>query len=125
MVASQLMSFARTKTFDALVRDLATAPVQEGPAAQLSNLVVIGWGRHDRLCLPRAALRSGATSMSLAWSTCAAGVVAYFLTALGTADGKPLFQVETLVNPQLAIRVAVSSILVFGVSALIVSLRKR
>lgn len=80
-------------------------------------IFVISWGL-------RAAFRLGATAKSLVWSTCAAGAVAYILTALGTADGEPLFQVETLLNPALGIRDAVSSILVFGVSALILSLRK-
>ena len=58
IVATELKSFAATKTFDALVRDLATAPEQEGPAAETSQPVVIGWGRQDRLCLPRQAARA-------------------------------------------------------------------
>ena len=58
MVAAELKSFSNTKTFDALVRDLATAPEQEGPAAEISQPVVIGWGRQDRLCLPRQAARA-------------------------------------------------------------------
>jgi len=58
MVAAELKSFSKTKTFDALVRDLATAPEQRGPAAEPSQPVVIGWGRQDRLCLPRQAARA-------------------------------------------------------------------
>ena len=58
IVAAELTSFAKTKTFDALVRDLATAPEQQGPAAAASQPVVIGWGRQDRLCLPRQAARA-------------------------------------------------------------------
>lgn len=58
IVATELKSFAAAKTFDALVRDLATAPEQEGPAAGTSRPVVIGWGRQDRLCLPRQAARA-------------------------------------------------------------------
>jgi pimeloyl-ACP methyl ester carboxylesterase len=58
IVATELTSFAATKTFDALVRDLATAPEQEGPAAETSHPVVIGWGCQDRLCLPRQAARA-------------------------------------------------------------------
>ena len=58
IVATELKSFAATETFDALVRDLATAPEQEGPAAETSRPVVIGWGRQDRLCLPRQAARA-------------------------------------------------------------------
>ena len=58
IVSTELQSFAATKTFDALVRDLATAPEQQGPAAGMSQPVVIGWGRQDRLCLPRQAVRA-------------------------------------------------------------------
>ncbi len=58
IVAAELKSFVATKTFDALVRDLATAPEQEGPAAETSRPVVIGWGRQDKLCLPRQAARA-------------------------------------------------------------------
>lgn len=58
VVATELQSFARTKTFDALVRDLAAAPEQKGPAAHPSRPIVIGWGRQDRLCLPRQAARA-------------------------------------------------------------------
>ena len=58
IVADELTSFAATKTFDALVRDLATAPEQQGPAAKTSRPVVIGWGRQDKLCLPRQAERA-------------------------------------------------------------------
>lgn len=58
VVATELQSFARTKTFDALVRDLAKGPEQKGPAADPSRPVVIGWGRQDRLCLPRQAARA-------------------------------------------------------------------
>ena len=58
IVATELRSFATTKTFDALVHDLATAPEQEGPAVETSQPVVIGWGRQDRLCLPSQAARA-------------------------------------------------------------------
>ena len=58
IVATELLSLAATETFDALVRDLAIAPEQEGPAAESSHPVIIGWGRHDRLCLPRQAARA-------------------------------------------------------------------
>ena len=58
IVATELSTFATTKTFDALVRDLATAAEQKGPAAETSQPVVIGWGRQDRLCLPRQAARA-------------------------------------------------------------------
>jgi pimeloyl-ACP methyl ester carboxylesterase len=58
VVATELQSLAGTKTFDALLRDLATGPVQPGPAADPSRPLVIGWGRQDRLCLPRQAARA-------------------------------------------------------------------
>lgn len=69
LVARELISFAATPTFDALVRDLTGGPVQEGPAAADSGPVVIGWGRHDRLCLPRQAERARAAfpSARLHW----------------------------------------------------------
>jgi pimeloyl-ACP methyl ester carboxylesterase len=58
LVASELTSFASTPTFGALVHDLAYGPVQEGPGAQSSGQVTIGWGRHDRLCFPVQAKRA-------------------------------------------------------------------
>lgn len=57
-VAAELLSFTNTPTFDDLVKDLADGPEQEGPAAASSGRVTIGWGRHDRLCLPRQAARA-------------------------------------------------------------------
>lgn len=57
LVANELRSFAGTSTFDSLVKDLATGPMQEGPAATNAP-VVIGWGRKDRLCLPIQANRA-------------------------------------------------------------------
>ena len=56
-VLTELRSFARTPTFDALVRDLAYGPPQPGTATTRGD-VVIGWGRQDRLCLPRQAARA-------------------------------------------------------------------
>lgn len=56
-VATELNSFVATPTFDSLVRDLATGPMQSGPSAG-SGRIVIGWGRRDRLCLPRQAKRA-------------------------------------------------------------------
>ncbi|HYF55545.1 MAG TPA: alpha/beta fold hydrolase [Salinarimonas sp.] len=69
LVASELESIVRTPAFGALVRDLADAPEQEGPAADPSRPLVIGWGRSDRLCLPRQAERAQAAfpSARLHW----------------------------------------------------------
>lgn len=61
LVAGELKSFAATRTFDALVHDLATGPEQTGPAAPTSGPVTIGWGRKDRLCLQGQAKRAMAT----------------------------------------------------------------
>jgi len=58
VVETDLVSLSKTPTFDALVSDLASGPEQTGPAADPSRRIVIGWGRHDRLCLPRQAARA-------------------------------------------------------------------
>lgn len=69
MVATELESLSTTATFDALVADLAGGPKQLGPAADPARCIVIGWGRHDRLCLPRQAARAKAAfpSARLHW----------------------------------------------------------
>ena len=69
VVATELKSLSSTQTFDALVRDLANGPEQTGPAADLTKRMVIGWGRRDRLCLPRQAARAKAAfpSAELHW----------------------------------------------------------
>jgi pimeloyl-ACP methyl ester carboxylesterase len=68
-VATELASLSTTSTFDALVRDLANGPEQVGPASDPSRRIVIGWGRHDRLCVPRQAERAKAAfpSSDLHW----------------------------------------------------------
>ncbi|QDM40628.1 alpha/beta fold hydrolase [Altererythrobacter sp. TH136] len=58
LVETELASLSATSTFDALVRDLGDGPEQTGPAADPSRRLVIGWGRRDRLCLPRQAARA-------------------------------------------------------------------
>jgi pimeloyl-ACP methyl ester carboxylesterase len=58
VVATELATLSTTGTFDALVRDLASGPEQIGPAADPARRIMIGWGRHDRLCLPRQAARA-------------------------------------------------------------------
>lgn len=60
VIATELDGLSRTPTFDALVHSLATGPEQIGPAAGGTGRVVIGWGKHDRLCLPRQAARAQA-----------------------------------------------------------------
>lgn len=56
-VARELKSLADTRTVNSLVKDLANGAMQEGPAKTAAP-VVIGWGRKDRLCLPRQADRA-------------------------------------------------------------------
>jgi pimeloyl-ACP methyl ester carboxylesterase len=58
LVERELAGIAGTPTFEALLRDLAFGPLQEGPAAPGSAPVTIGWGRHDRLLLPVQAERA-------------------------------------------------------------------
>ena len=57
-VATELQSYATTPTFDALVSDLSAGPEQRGPAGPGAGPIAIGWGRSDRLCLPRQAKRA-------------------------------------------------------------------
>ena len=69
VVATELIGLSETRTFDALVEDLADGPEQQGPAAASTGRVVIGWGKVDRLCLPRQAARAMAAfpSAKLHW----------------------------------------------------------
>ena len=69
IVATELIGFSNTSTFDALVDDLANGPEQTGPAASSAGRIVIGWGKSDRLCLPRQAVRAKAAfpSAELHW----------------------------------------------------------
>jgi pimeloyl-ACP methyl ester carboxylesterase len=57
LVRDELQSFSETATFDALVRDLAAGQAQEGTSEGRAT-ILIGWGRKDRLCLPRQAQRA-------------------------------------------------------------------
>lgn len=58
LVAGELASLADTATVDDLIHDLARGAEQRGPAADDTQQIVIGWGRQDRLCLPRQAARA-------------------------------------------------------------------
>ena len=58
-VLTEMRSFAATTVFDEMVHELATGPLQAGtPSAP--GRVTIGWGRNDRLLLPRQAKRAQA-----------------------------------------------------------------
>lgn len=59
VVLQELRSFAQTDTFNSLVDDLANGRMQKG-VANTDSPVIIGWGRKDRLCLPRQANRAKA-----------------------------------------------------------------
>ncbi|MHA6723951.1 alpha/beta fold hydrolase [Sphingomonas sp. RS2018] len=69
LVRTELTSITDTETFDDLVGDLASGAEQAGPAADPTKRIVIGWGKHDRLCLPRQAARAIAAfpSATLHW----------------------------------------------------------
>ncbi|AZQ68102.1 alpha/beta fold hydrolase [Silicimonas algicola] len=57
LVRNELTSIAETEVFDAMLRELARGPLQEGSATPPGR-VTIGWGRQDRLLLPRQAERA-------------------------------------------------------------------
>lgn len=59
VVLTEMRSFAATTVFDDMVRELATGPRQAG-TARAPGRVTIGWGRRDRLLLPRQAHRAQA-----------------------------------------------------------------
>ncbi|WP_426266710.1 alpha/beta fold hydrolase [Sphingomonas sp. LHG3443-2] len=56
-VAEELRTLAETPTVPSLIQDLGYGPGQEGTATT-GGRVAIGWGRHDRLCLPIQADRA-------------------------------------------------------------------
>ena len=57
LVVEELQSLAATPVFDAMLRELAHGPLQQG-SAKPPGLVTIGWGRQDRLLLPGQAARA-------------------------------------------------------------------
>jgi len=59
LALDELRTFAASPSFDAVLEDLVTGPRQAGaPAGTLRAPLVIGWGRADRVCLPRQAERA-------------------------------------------------------------------
>nr|WP_314443118.1 alpha/beta fold hydrolase [uncultured Sphingomonas sp.] len=56
-VAEELRALAETTTVPSLIKDLGYGPGQEGTSSTTGRLA-IGWGRHDRLCLPVQAKRA-------------------------------------------------------------------
>jgi pimeloyl-ACP methyl ester carboxylesterase len=57
VVLTEMRTFAATAVFDEVVRELAIGPLQVGTASPPSRMT-IGWGRNDRLLLPRQARRA-------------------------------------------------------------------
>ena len=57
LVQNELQSIAETSVFDEMLRELAEGPLQEGTLSPPGR-VTIGWGRQDRLLLPRQAVRA-------------------------------------------------------------------
>lgn len=56
---TEMRTFARSPSFRPLLDSLVHGPVQEGIAAgESAHPVTIGWGRQDRVCLPRQAARA-------------------------------------------------------------------
>jgi len=59
VVLTEMRTFAATSVFDDMVQELANGPLQAGTASTPGR-VTIGWGRQDRLLLPRQAGRAQA-----------------------------------------------------------------
>lgn len=55
----EMRSFAASPSFDELLDSLVSGAVQEGiPSSTRDRPILIGWGRQDRVCLPRQAARA-------------------------------------------------------------------
>ena len=68
LVEGELQSLAATSVSDAMLLELARGSLQQGSVLTPGH-VTIGWGRHDRLLLPRQAVRAQAAfpSAQLHW----------------------------------------------------------
>lgn len=66
VVDEELRTFAESPVFDELVDELAFGPAQEGTDSPPES-VVIGWGRKDRLTLPRQAKRASERFPTARW----------------------------------------------------------
>jgi pimeloyl-ACP methyl ester carboxylesterase len=59
MVSDELCSYVASPAFDELLYQLAYGDEQQGaPRNTIAHPLVIGWGRRDRVCLPRQARRA-------------------------------------------------------------------
>jgi len=53
---NEMRTFAASPSFDELLRSLTAGPDQQGMAPGATHgPIVIGWGRWDRVCIPRQA----------------------------------------------------------------------
>ncbi len=58
-VSNELCSYVASPAFDELLSQLAYGEEQQGaPRNSIAHPLVIGWGRRDRVCLPRQAKRA-------------------------------------------------------------------
>jgi len=55
---AEMRSFAASPAFDPLLESLVKGARQQGAPRGTTKEVVIGWGRQDRICLPRQARRA-------------------------------------------------------------------
>ncbi len=58
LVLSEMRSYAASPAFDELLQNLVSGPEQQGISRGLGPPITIGWGRKDRVCLPRQAERA-------------------------------------------------------------------
>lgn len=59
VVLDEMRSYAHARRFDELLRRLAYGEEQEGaPRGSIDAPLVIGWGRNDKVCMPRQAKRA-------------------------------------------------------------------
>lgn len=59
VLLTEMRNYARSPSFDELLADLRKSPMQEGIArGGVQKPMVIGWGRRDRVTLPRQAARA-------------------------------------------------------------------
>jgi pimeloyl-ACP methyl ester carboxylesterase len=59
MILEEMRSYASARSFEAVLHALLRGPAQLGAdAGRMARPLVIGWGRLDRVCLPRQAARA-------------------------------------------------------------------
>jgi pimeloyl-ACP methyl ester carboxylesterase len=58
LVLTEMRSFAASPSFDELLRSLVSGPEQQGVPPGSGPPITIGWGRKDRVCLPKQARTS-------------------------------------------------------------------